>query len=241
MRKELERKSKYLSKILRHDPASAGIELDEKGWAQCNKIRDVLKVNSAELKEIVETNEKKRFEFSGDNRKIRARQGHSIDVDVDLEDVTESMSGHVLYHGTKKTHLDSILKEGLKKMSRTHVHLTRDPELAKRRAGKDGVILTIHPTGLRVWKSRNEVYLIEAVPRENINSVSFVKMVKFEIGDSVSKNALTWIPNEFDSWGRGVGIGKVVEVIEEDLVDIRWPGGRCYENTSQIIKECSKN
>lgn len=170
MDQSLEKKSRHLSKILRHDPASVGIELDDKGWAPCNKIMSVLDVNREELDEIVESNNKKRFEFSNDNRKIRARQGHSIDVDVELEDVTTQMSGHVLYHGTKTKHLHLILKDGLKKMGRQHVHLTRDYGLAVKRAGVDGIVLTVHPQGLPVWKSRNDVYLMDAVPPENILS-----------------------------------------------------------------------
>ena len=61
-------------------------------------------------------------------------------------------------------------------------------------------------------------------------------MTKIKIGDSVVKNESTWVPNDFDSWGRGVGIGKVVDVLDDECIDVRWDGGRCYESINSIIK-----
>ena len=93
---------------------------------------------------------------------------------MELEDVTESAKDLILYHGTKTRHLHNILAEGLKKMSRQHVHLTADYGLAVRRAGADGIVLEVSPHGLRVWKSRNNVYLVDAVPPANITGRSFI-------------------------------------------------------------------
>lgn len=170
MNSALEKKSKYLSKILRHDPASAGVTLDEKGWAKTNQIMTVLGVNREELNTIVAENNKKRFEFSNDNRQIRARQGHSIQVDTDLEDVTVKDKDTLLYHGTKEALVPIIMKEGLKKMSRLHVHLTADYTVAKKRAGS-GVVLTVVAGGLKLLKSANDVYLMDEVPPENIKHI----------------------------------------------------------------------
>lgn len=168
MRSELEKKSRRLALILRHAPESAGISLDKNGWANSADIRKVLDVNVEELKEIVETNDKKRFEFTGHGSKIRACQGHSIKVDVELEDVTDAAAAMQLYHGTKRANLGQIMRDGLKKMKRQHVHLTADYGLAVKRAGVDGVVLIVEPAGLKVWKSKNNVYLMDAVPAANI-------------------------------------------------------------------------
>lgn len=166
--KELERKSRFLSLILRHDPSKGNLQLDKEGWAKSSDVLKALQVNKAALEEIVEKNDKKRFELSEDGRKIRASQGHSLkDVDIKFEDVTEEMKGKPLLHGTKSKNLESIMKEGLKKMSRQHVHLTIDMHLAVKRSetGKGtGVVLMVVPDGQKVWRSKNNVYLMEDVP-----------------------------------------------------------------------------
>lgn len=171
MEKSLEKKSRFLSLILRHDPSKAGITLTHDGWANTGDITKALQISLDRLKQIVSENDKKRFELSSDNRRIRASQGHSIKVDVGLEDVTDNVPGGILLHGTKAEYLESIFEKGLLKMARTHVHLTADMELATKRAqtGKgQGVVLTIQPKGLKVFKSKNDVYLMEVVPPEII-------------------------------------------------------------------------
>jgi len=159
----LEKKSRKLSFLLRHGPESAGLTMDEKGWVTVSSIKHVLQVNGEELKRIVEENDKKRFEFSEDGRNIRARQGHSFEVDLDLEDVTDLVKGTKLYHGTKNENVPSIKKNGLQKMKRQHVHLTKDIILARKRAGRNQTVLTIVSNGEKVWKSNNDVYLMESV------------------------------------------------------------------------------
>lgn len=163
----MEKKSKFLSLILRHKPDSVNIKLDKNGWALCSEIIKVLAIDITELHTLVKCNNKQRFELSDDKTKIRARQGHSIDVDVELEDVTNKLD-FPLYHGTKKKNLNIILQEGLKKMNRQHVHLTKDYNVAAKRAGVNGVILSINVNMQQVWKSRNDVYLMNDILPINI-------------------------------------------------------------------------
>lgn len=82
--------SKYLSLVLRHKPEVIGLNLDEKGWADVEELQEkCAKQNRAftleELDEVVETNDKKRFILNEDKTRIRANQGHSIDIDLALK------------------------------------------------------------------------------------------------------------------------------------------------------------
>lgn len=172
MRKELQKQSKFLSKILRHDPDSVGISLSDKGWANVSDILKILKIKKEELDEIVETNDKKRFEFDEHQVRIRARQGHSIDVDVELQSYTPTNS---LYHGTATRFLDSIMKHGLEKQSRKHVHLSDNESTAQNVGSRHGtpVVLKIdaiqmQKDGFEFFKSNNGVYLTDNVPSKYI-------------------------------------------------------------------------
>jgi len=172
MKKELQRQSKFLSKILRHDPQSVGIVLSDKGWANVSDILKVLKIKKIELDEIVETNDKKRFEFDQHQLRIRARQGHSIEVDVELQSFIPT---DYLYHGTASRFLDSIMKHGLEKQSRNHVHMSDNIQTATNVGSRHGspVILQIdavqmHKDGLDFYKSNNGVYLTDNVPTKYI-------------------------------------------------------------------------
>jgi putative RNA 2'-phosphotransferase len=122
--------SKFLSLILRHKPELIALELDENGWASVDDIlsNKKQKVDFQQLKEVVETNDKKRFSFNLEETKIRANQGHSLkDVDLDLAPQTPP---NILYHGTVSKFMDPIKKSGLLKMNRQHVHLSKDKETA---------------------------------------------------------------------------------------------------------------
>lgn len=171
MRKELEKVSRKLAFLVRHSPESGALIMDDHGWVASSALKHVLHINDAELREIVETNDKKRFELSTDGKRLRAKQGHSFEVDLDLEDVTESVRGTHLYHGTKNSNVPSIKKNGLSKMKRMHVHLTQDINLAKRRAGHGQTVLVITPNGEKVWKSQNDVFLMESVPPSIITEI----------------------------------------------------------------------
>ena len=168
----LTKTSKYLSLILRHKPEAAGIKLDEHGWAKVSELLPAMKINMETLEEIVNTDEKQRYSFNDDKTLIRANQGHSIDVDVELEEVEPP---EYLYHGTGSKSVDSILKSGLNKMSRKYVHLSGDYNTAIKVGKRHGnpVVLTIKAKdmskdGYKIFLSKNGVYLTDSVPVEYI-------------------------------------------------------------------------
>jgi putative RNA 2'-phosphotransferase len=166
------RTSKFLSLILRHDPAKIGIELDAAGWVRVDVLLDALvrhghPITRAELDVVVATNSKQRFAYSDDGLEIRASQGHSIDVDLALE---PRVPPDVLYHGTATKHLDSIMRVGLEKRSRRHVHLSADTETARSVGARHGrpVVLRVdaarmHADGVQFHRSENGVWLVDAV------------------------------------------------------------------------------
>ena len=169
--------SETLSYILRHKPEKFDIVLDKNGWAKVEDILDRLETDQETLDEVVETNDKKRFAYNDDKTSIRASQGHTIDVDVELKKVVPPFK---LYHGTKKQFVDDILKNGLKPMRRNHVHLSPDIETATNVAGRrggDDVILEIsarhiHTDKVDVYISENGVYLVEFVDSKYIKILS---------------------------------------------------------------------
>jgi putative RNA 2'-phosphotransferase len=169
MRKELESKSKYLSMLLRHKPEQANLTMDADGWVAISQLITNTDITLLELKEIVDTNEKKRFVVNTDYTKIRAAQGHSIEVDLKL---SKKYPPHVLYHGTKTQFLDSIRKKGITKQNRNHVHLSKDIETAKdvasRRKGQSVLLIIdaykMSHDSFRFYKSENGVWLTDEVP-----------------------------------------------------------------------------
>lgn len=175
MKKDLIKKSKFISLILRHKPEAAGIVLDEKGWVSVEDLLDGARkhgvnLNYEELKEIVETNEKQRFVLDENGPRIRANQGHSVKVDLEL---VERAPPSLLYHGTTDRFKESILKGGLKKMNRHHVHLSADTETAYKVGKRRGkvVILMVDAErmvedGFSFYCSYNGVWLVDHVPGE---------------------------------------------------------------------------
>jgi putative RNA 2'-phosphotransferase len=168
--------SKFLSLILRHQPEKIGLRLDENGWANVNAILEQtqLQFSFKDLEDVVATNDKQRFSFNPNKTKIRANQGHSLQtVDLNLKAQTPPP---FLYHGTVSKFLDAIKIEGLKKMNRQHVHLSKDLETAQKvgaRRGKPFILkvdtLEMHSQGYVFFKSENGVWLTEKVPVEFIN------------------------------------------------------------------------
>lgn len=169
--------SRLLSLVLRHKPEEIGISLDKNGWALVSDLLKGMaargnKITMAELEEIVATNDKQRFSFNDNKTKIRANQGHSVKIDLDLKALVPPA---VLYHGTAQKSINGIMKIGLDKMNRRHVHLSADKETALKVGSRHGkpVILEInskamHDIGHTFWQSENGVWLTDKVPVEYI-------------------------------------------------------------------------
>lgn len=176
-KEQLNKKGKYLAFILRHKPEEAGIVLDMHGWAFVSELSDTKKANLSfeEIEEIVNTDDKGRYEFNHDKTMVRATQGHSIKtIEIEMEEIKPPQ---YLYHGTKEHFLDSIKKNGLSKMERQHVHLSENTStaniVADRRKG-DSVILQIdalrmYEDGFKFMQSKNGVWLVDAVPNQYIS------------------------------------------------------------------------
>ena len=163
---------RFLSLVLRHDPHAAGITLDEHGWADVNELlagvnRTGRKIDRVTLERIVRENNKQRYSFNGDHTKIRANQGHSVQVDVELK---ETRPPKYLYHGTATRFYPAIQGEGIRKMSRQFVHLSGDFETAMAVGRRHGspMVITIDAAamardGVTFYRSENGVWLCEHV------------------------------------------------------------------------------
>lgn len=172
-RDRAKRISKFLSLVLRHDPGKIGISLDPSGWTSVEALLDAMAkhrtpVSLAELKEVVANNDKQRFAFSEDGTRIRASQGHSVEVELGYEPATPPPQ---LFHGTAYANVDSIRRTGLLRGKRHHVHLSPDEDTATRVGQRHGrpVVLTIraedmHRAGIPFFLSANGVWLVETVP-----------------------------------------------------------------------------
>ena len=161
--------SKTLSYWLRHAPEAGNLVLDPAGWAPVDHVLTALKtVSFDELATVVDENDKQRFEFSPDLERIRARQGHSVEITLDLPPTSPPAR---LFHGTVKRALDAILTDGLKKMARHHVHLSPDLETARRVGARRGApIILVVDAGRMVadghvfMVTSNGVWLTDTVP-----------------------------------------------------------------------------
>jgi putative RNA 2'-phosphotransferase len=172
------RTSKFLSLVLRHDPARIGIRLDEAGWVPVEELLRAcnlhgMALSREELEEVVRTNSKKRFAFSDDGLKIRSSQGHSVEIDLGY---TPLLPPPTLYHGTARKFLSSIKDTGLVKGARHHVHLSPDMETAEVVGKRRGpfVVLTIDTQamlrdGHAFYQSANGVWLTDHVPAAYID------------------------------------------------------------------------
>lgn len=166
-------KEKQLAYLLRHDK---DYDFDVHGWREVSDLFTNYGFTHEELINIVDNSSKQRFEFSEDGQYIRARQGHSVAVDVELDEATPP---EYLYHGTVDAKLSSIMEKGLVPMDRQHVHLSIDETTAvkvgSRRKG-EVVILKVAAhqmweDGHRFWLSRNNVWLTMAVPPEYLEII----------------------------------------------------------------------
>lgn len=178
MSKFEQRLSRLMSLVLRHDPGSIGLTLDENGWANLNDLIERLNaqgkhVDRAIIERVVQENDKQRFRLSDDGLRIRANQGHSIDIDLKL---TPKSPPKWLYHGTADKTMPAIVREGLTKQSRQHVHLSPDRMTAKKVGARHGkpVVLEVaaqlmEQHGHRFYQSENGVWLTDHVPPDYLN------------------------------------------------------------------------
>lgn len=167
--------SRFLSFILRHKPDAIGLNLDPQGWASIDELIERsnavgTQFDREDLQHVVETNDKKRFSISADGQRIRAAQGHSVNVELGL---LPQEPPPVLYHGTATHFVCSILSEGLKPQDRQHVHLSIDEASARRvgrRHGKPVILkieaLRMHTKGFKFFLADNGVWLTDRVPPE---------------------------------------------------------------------------
>ncbi|MDY3559551.1 RNA 2'-phosphotransferase [Gemmata sp. JC673] len=171
--KQRTRISKFLSKVLRHEPEAAGLTLETGGWVP---IADLLpglaragtRISREDLDVVVEKCDKQRFAIDDTGTKIRANQGHSAEVELQFEPVEPP---NELFHGTAETNLSAVLRDGLLKMARHHVHLSADGITARKVGGRHGkpVVLTVlaaqmSTAGHVFYRSANGVWLVDHVP-----------------------------------------------------------------------------
>uniref|UniRef100_A0A1I7ZUW7 2'-phosphotransferase n=1 Tax=Steinernema glaseri TaxID=37863 RepID=A0A1I7ZUW7_9BILA len=164
------RQSKFLSLVLRHKPEAAGISLDANGWTDVSTLLEALRkknrpMTRAELDHLVASSEKQRFAFSEDGTRIRANQGHSLRVDLELKPLRPP---GLLFHGTVPRFVESIRRDGLQRMRRHHVHLSEDRATAKNVGSRRGspVILVVRSQemfdeGFTFFRSENNVWLTD--------------------------------------------------------------------------------
>ena len=169
--------SKFLSLVLRHQPESIGLVLDPQGWADIDRLIERagahgMAMTRGEILDVVAASDKQRFALDASGRRIRANQGHSIDVDLGLEPMEPPP---VLFHGTAETSVAAIRAEGLRPGRRQHVHLSRDAATATAVGGRHGrpVVLRVaagrmRSSGFKFYLSANGVWLTDAVPPEFI-------------------------------------------------------------------------
>ncbi|BAV05611.1 putative RNA 2'-phosphotransferase [Filimonas lacunae] len=175
--KNVKASSKFLSLVLRHRPEIIGLELDSNGWADVQELiakcqSEGRSLSREELDEIVALNDKKRFAYNESGTHIRASQGHSIEVELNL---AASEPPEYLYHGTVGAFVPAIQQQGLLKMQRQHVHLSKDKETAIKVGGRRGVPVVLvvrsghmHKDGFTFCLSDNGVWLTDHVPAKYI-------------------------------------------------------------------------
>lgn len=165
--------SKRLAFLLRHSPLP-----DRNGWIKIEILLDELSVSFQDLNWIIVADDKGRFEFSKDKISVRALYGHSIDVDLGLEEATPPA---ILYHGTAEKYLGSIMQEGLRPRKRNFVHLSETIEVAEQVGSRHGtpVVLSVNSKAMvlnkyNFYKAKNGVWLTEQIP------IQFIKVEHYE-------------------------------------------------------------
>jgi putative RNA 2'-phosphotransferase len=166
------RTSKCLSLVLRHQPEVLGLTLDAEGWVDVGTLLDALaahgrRVQREDLRRIVEQDPKGRYTWDTNRDRIRANQGHSLPVDLGL---TSAEPPDRLFHGTASRNVEAILRDGLHRGARHHVHLSADATTAAQVGGRRGAYTvlvvdaaTMHADGLVFYRSANGVWLTDTV------------------------------------------------------------------------------
>ena len=169
--------SKFLSFVLRHKPQSIGLNLDINGWADIDELIEKAKnmeLSKELIEEVVKDNDKQRFIIK--NNKIRANQGHSIEVDLEFKSVTPPSK---LYHGTATKFIESIMKEGLTKQNRNHVHLSKDTQTASQVGQRHGKLVMLEVDSKKMFEEKFEFYLSQnGVWLTNNVPIRFLKKIK---------------------------------------------------------------
>ena len=175
MDRQLVKISKFLSLVLRHQPGKIGLTLDAQGWADVGELLSKANQHGVALtrpllNKVVEQNDKQRFAFDAGGTRIRANQGHSINIDLGLEPIAPP---ECLYHGTATRFLESIRQQGLLRGRRDYVHLSPDEETARKVGARHGeaIVLVVkaaemHAAGFVFYRSANGVWLSDHVPPE---------------------------------------------------------------------------
>lgn len=174
------KKSRLLSLVLRHKPEHIGLTMDSQGWCNIDEllVKSCLSsycpnITRQELEDIVSSNDKQRFIISEDGLSIRANQGHSVDIDLNLDEVRPPHE--LLFHGTAKRFVKSIMNKGLVKGQRNHVHMSGDLETAFTVGARHGnptilriMAIEMYDKGYKFYLSKNGVWLTDYVPTEYI-------------------------------------------------------------------------
>ena len=184
MKNILEQKGREISYFLRHGQKEfeQGL-IDEHGWMTLDNLQKITHTTQETIDEIVNSNDKKRYEYNEDKTKIRARQGHSIPVNVELKEATDiTPNNPYLYHGTSDRFIDNIKKQGLLPQSRLYVHLSKDQKTAQQvaiRHGGKNCIITINAyqmiqDGCKIYLSNNGVYNTKQVNTKYFVSINIL-------------------------------------------------------------------
>ena len=170
---------KLLALVLRHRPEVAGVTLDPAGWVDVDELvaglrRTGRRVTADDVRRAVDADSKGRYELA--DGRIRAAQGHSVDVELGLEPVDPPA---VLYHGTVERFVPSILAGGLRPGSRQYVHLSADvatAEVVGRRRGQPVVLVVdaagAHAAGQEFRRASNGVWLTGPLPPAYLRRLS---------------------------------------------------------------------
>lgn len=241
----LQETSKYMSLILRHKPETIGISLDEHGWANVDEliagIAKTREFNREILEEIVRTDNKQRYSFNEEKTLIRANQGHSIPVDLELEEVVPPK---YLYHGTGEKFREAIDKEGLKPKSRLYVHLSEDIDTATKVGSRHGkpVVYRVfagwmHKNGFKFYRSVNGVWMTKDVPTKYIKRETFDQKELEVVTKEIKRILSLDIDNENTS--RTVEIFTLEkdyswEVLQQGLFKVLLENGLTYEDYFEI-------